>query len=443
MQPNQVEPTARSMMGALKRFWNRINGTLTSGGSAGAYTLTPANVAYPTAYVQGETYTFRANSTSVGSDTLNVNGLGAKPLYKPTTSGPAVTAAGDIQSGQIVQAVYDGNLGGSGAFQCISGITAGATSVTDIAHGGTNSSGPFTSNALVVGGTSLATNADWKITSNVLTGNLNAAAPPAGVTALVAQFTQVDSTIARVEVDAFGQVPAIAFTRANNTNASPTQVVNGNVLGQIEGWGYTSGAAYGSAYRGSVGVQALESWTTPNQGAGVFITATRTGTTIRSTAATFQAAQDGGCQMVGTAAGDSAAAGNIGEYQESIVLIGSEISLSSGVAADVTSIGLSPGDWSVWGEAWFDCSGSPTISGAFQAGINTTSATLVSVPTSGASRIKEYYPSPSAQQVGVVMDVPPCRVSSGSLVTVFLSVIGTFSAGSMSAYGKICARRIR
>jgi hypothetical protein len=111
-------------MAPVKRFWDRINGTVTSGGSAGAYTYTPTDTAFPTAYAQGETYSFKANFTSVGGDTLNVNGLGAKPLYKPSTSGPVAIAAGDLRANEMVQAVYDSSLGSGGGFHVTSGLSS-------------------------------------------------------------------------------------------------------------------------------------------------------------------------------------------------------------------------------------------------------------------------------------------------------------------------------
>jgi microcystin-dependent protein len=120
-----VPANGRAIMGAVKRFWDRINGTVFASGSAGAYVYTPSNTAFPAAYVQGETYTFKANVTSTGSDTLNVNGLGALPLYKPSTSGPIQLAAGDINGGEIVQAVYDGALNASaGGFHVTSGLSS-------------------------------------------------------------------------------------------------------------------------------------------------------------------------------------------------------------------------------------------------------------------------------------------------------------------------------
>lgn len=118
MAPNQVEPTARGMMGAIKRFWNRTNPVNSTTGSAGAYVLMLANTAFPIAYAQGERYAFKANFTSGGGDTLAVNSLPALPLYKQTSSGLVAIAASDIQQNQFVEATYDSVLNsGGGGFQ--------------------------------------------------------------------------------------------------------------------------------------------------------------------------------------------------------------------------------------------------------------------------------------------------------------------------------------
>jgi hypothetical protein len=124
-----VPANGRALMGAIKRFWDRINGTVNTTGSAGAYIYTPANNAFPLDYIQGETYTFRASFTSVGNDTLtvNANSLAPKPLYKTAPIGLVQIAAGDIQNGQIVQAVYDSNLGSAGGFQLVGGVSSAAS----------------------------------------------------------------------------------------------------------------------------------------------------------------------------------------------------------------------------------------------------------------------------------------------------------------------------
>jgi microcystin-dependent protein len=126
--PASVNDWGRATMGAVKRSWDRSNPTVTSTGSAGAFVYTPSNASYPVAYVQGETYSFKANFTAVGGDTLNVNSLGALGIYKSTPSGMVAVVAGDIQTNAMVECVYDSALnGGLGGFQLVNSA-AGAAS---------------------------------------------------------------------------------------------------------------------------------------------------------------------------------------------------------------------------------------------------------------------------------------------------------------------------
>lgn len=145
-----VPQNGRALMGAVKRFWDRINGTVTTTGSAGAYVYTPSNTAFPTAYVQGETYAFKVNFTSTGGDTLNVNSLGAKPLYKSSLSGPVALATGDLRANEMVQAVYDAALNsGAGGFHVTSGLSSTgnvvgpASSPTATSSSSTGRAAPF------------------------------------------------------------------------------------------------------------------------------------------------------------------------------------------------------------------------------------------------------------------------------------------------------------
>lgn len=91
------------MMGAIKRFYDKVNATLTSGGSSNAYTLT-YSVA-PSGYVTGERFFWKANHTNNGAATVNVNALGAKSIKQRNGSD---LAANTIVSGAIVETVYDG-----------------------------------------------------------------------------------------------------------------------------------------------------------------------------------------------------------------------------------------------------------------------------------------------------------------------------------------------
>jgi membrane-bound inhibitor of C-type lysozyme len=72
-----------------------------------------------TGYLTGQEFTFVASGANTGATTLNVNGLGAKNIYK---SGTLPLELDDIVSGQAVTVYYDGTqfqissgAGGSGA----------------------------------------------------------------------------------------------------------------------------------------------------------------------------------------------------------------------------------------------------------------------------------------------------------------------------------------
>jgi hypothetical protein len=116
--PSTVNDCARSNMGALKRFWNRLNAANAITESSSVYTLTTSNTAFPTAYVDGELYKIRPLGASVGNDAFQINALPAKPIWKLTfgTSGVAI-AAGDMVANQPALLVYNAALnGGAGAF---------------------------------------------------------------------------------------------------------------------------------------------------------------------------------------------------------------------------------------------------------------------------------------------------------------------------------------
>jgi hypothetical protein len=106
MNMSGLNDSGRGVMGAVKRFWGRINGRYASAGSSNAYTLTPDQAL--AAYVTGERYSFRASFANTGSASLNISGLGAKTIKKYTPTGTATLAANDIVSGLPVTVEYDG-----------------------------------------------------------------------------------------------------------------------------------------------------------------------------------------------------------------------------------------------------------------------------------------------------------------------------------------------
>jgi len=103
MQYSQVNNSARENMGAIARLYADMNGTLTSGGYANAYTLTPNRTI--ASYVNGLSFQFKANFTNTAAATLNVSALGAKTILD--CSGTALVS-GSMQSGFYYTVRYDG-----------------------------------------------------------------------------------------------------------------------------------------------------------------------------------------------------------------------------------------------------------------------------------------------------------------------------------------------
>ena len=113
MAASSLNNCGREMMAAISRWYKDENGTLVSGGSSNAYTLTPNRTI--TAYEGGLKFTFEANHTSSSTTpTLNVSSLGAKTITDQ--EGNALTI-GDIVSGGIYTVTYDS---GEGKFKLIS-----------------------------------------------------------------------------------------------------------------------------------------------------------------------------------------------------------------------------------------------------------------------------------------------------------------------------------
>ena len=113
MFPSGVNDTIRAVMGALKRWFNWSSARIT-GGSATAYTLT-YGVA-PGALVDGMTHLVQFHASNGPGATLNVNNLGAKPLYAYSAGAwyQAPPALFDVAT--VCRVVYDA---GSGAYRLL------------------------------------------------------------------------------------------------------------------------------------------------------------------------------------------------------------------------------------------------------------------------------------------------------------------------------------
>lgn len=78
----------------------------TTGGTGNAQTITVTTPGF--SLTAGYMVVCKAGASNTNTTTLAVNGLTAKNVYKQTSTGAAALASGDIQSGDIIAAVYDG-----------------------------------------------------------------------------------------------------------------------------------------------------------------------------------------------------------------------------------------------------------------------------------------------------------------------------------------------
>lgn len=105
--PSSVNDSARAMMARTAEYRDDQAGTLTTGGTATAYTLTSNEVFDTLAHLNGQRLCIRFNATSGASPTLNVDSLGAKALQ--TASGAAIPT-GMITANSVWDVTYDNSI---------------------------------------------------------------------------------------------------------------------------------------------------------------------------------------------------------------------------------------------------------------------------------------------------------------------------------------------
>jgi microcystin-dependent protein len=102
--PSTVNDSARALMASAAGFRDDIAGAITTGGTSTAYTVTSYQVFDSLANMSGQVIAFTPHATNGATVTLNVDGLGAKPL-RPS---PGVElAAGTLILGTPYTALYN------------------------------------------------------------------------------------------------------------------------------------------------------------------------------------------------------------------------------------------------------------------------------------------------------------------------------------------------
>jgi hypothetical protein len=140
--------------------------------------------------------------------------------------------------------------------------------------------------------------------------------------------------------------------------------------------------------------------------------------------------------ITGTTTNNNANTGVVGEYVSSTIASGSAVSLTALTIANITSISLTAGDW--------DASGVVDFTGTTTTGTFTT----VAVSTGAANvNTNGQYVNAGAFSPGAVADAviasPIVRFSIGATTTIYLNVKANWTAGTLTGYGVLRARRVR
>jgi hypothetical protein len=145
--------------------------------------------------------------------------------------------------------------------------------------------------------------------------------------------------------------------------------------------------------------------------------------------------------LKGTVAGDDAAAGNVGEFMAAGNTTG--VQLTTGVTANITSLSLPAGDWTVAGIVIFTPAG--TGPNSVLAAISTVSATLPTdnqVLAGGTTMFQAWSGALTASKVQT-LPVGMCRININAPATVYLVAQSSFGGGSVTVTGRVTARRVR
>lgn len=193
---------------------------------------------------------------------------------------------------------------------------------------------------------------------------------------------------------------------------------------------------------GSASGQLLLRARTDADDAGVNVfTANRTGTNIDAASLIADTINLNGTtlNLQGTATNDNAAAGKYGEYLEANRALGSILSLTTGVIADITTLSLTAGDWDVSGCALFVAGPSTSVTG-LRCSIALVTSTLDQTVgrTAGLTM--------AASVVGIppnALATKTLRFSLAATTTLYFTAKADFTISTMGVYGHISARRAR
>lgn len=142
--------------------------------------------------------------------------------------------------------------------------------------------------------------------------------------------------------------------------------------------------------------------------------------------------------VAGTTTNNSAAAGAVGEYVESLISSQTAIPTTTGVYGDLTSISLTAGDWDVTGFVVYVPNGATMV--YFDTFISTTPGNSGAGTTMGINAA-ENPPAPAG--IGTAVTIPSYRMSLAITTIVYLKTACGFSVATPKYSCRLSARRMR
>ncbi|MBP1092983.1 hypothetical protein JOE50_003513 [Bradyrhizobium japonicum] len=144
--------------------------------------------------------------------------------------------------------------------------------------------------------------------------------------------------------------------------------------------------------------------------------------------------------IVGSVAGDNAAAGSVGEFITATVVQGSAVALTSGAVANITSIVLTAGDWDIGGGVFFNPASTTSVT-RYGGSLETTNSAFSSSPTQSWITTQSAFVPGTNNTIG--FPVPTWRQSVSGTTTYYLNCVAVFTTSTLGGYGTIWARRRR
>lgn len=138
----------------------------------------------------------------------------------------------------------------------------------------------------------------------------------------------------------------------------------------------------------------------------------------------------------GTTTNDNATAGYLGETTNSKIAVGSAVSLTTATPANITSLSLTAGHWTISGHVNFNETTSTVT--ARVASFSITSATLA---TDGSEANNGVQSTVTSEINSITLESQTFKFTSTT--TIYIVAKATFSAGTCGGYGILTATRVR